>query len=371
MKRETIELHCSSPGTLQSLQFLRFGTTGARPKVYVQAALHADEVPAILVAQQLAKLLEQLETQGAITGEIVLVPCANPIGLAQISLGIQQGRFDQRDGINFNRGFTDFAELIVDPLRPLLTNARKTNTDLIRGALVAVAASLEASSPAQDLKNNLLRLAIDADIVLDLHCDGEAVMHVYALTPQKEAAEILGAAMGARAVLLATDSGDSPFDEACTRPWLQLQQLLPEFPIELACFGATVELRGESDTDHTLSLQDAHGLVTFLAQRGVLTKSTSVLPQPLCSPTLLSCSEPITAPCSGVVVFHCKPGNVVEAGDLIADLVDASTGSVTPVRCKSSGLVYACCGSRWAYSGKRLSKIAGNTLERTGKLLSP
>jgi predicted deacylase len=371
MHTQTIELKNSTPGTRQTLQVLRFGQPGAGPKVYIQAALHADEVPAILVAQQLARTLTELDQQGQIAGEIVLVPFANPIGLAQTVLGQHQGRFDVRDGGNFNRGYAELAGKVVDKLRGILTQDETLNTALIRKELAQAASELIANTPAQDLKNQLLRLAVDADIVLDLHCDTDAVMHVYALTPQSPIAQELGAAVGARALLLATESGDSPFDEACTRTWLQLQTMLPEFPIALACFGATVELRGEADTSHALATQDANGLCTFLARRGVLSKESGELQAPLCSPTPLSGSEPISAPHVGVVVFHRAPGEVVAGGDLIADVVDALTGSVTPVYCKSGGVLYARCGSRWATAGKRLAKIAGTSLARTGKLLSP
>ena len=64
------------------LTTLHFGTPGARPKVYIQASLHADEVPAMLVAHTLRKQLEQLDSEGKIPGEIILVPSANPIGLS-------------------------------------------------------------------------------------------------------------------------------------------------------------------------------------------------------------------------------------------------------------------------------------------------
>ena len=57
MQIQTIDLLSGSPGTRQSLQVLRFGIPGARPMVYIQSALHADEVPAILVAHHLAQLL--------------------------------------------------------------------------------------------------------------------------------------------------------------------------------------------------------------------------------------------------------------------------------------------------------------------------
>ena len=371
MRIEHIELANGLPGTSQSLQFMRFGQAGARPKVYIQAALHADEVPGILVAHQLAGQLKALEQRGGIVGEVVLVPFANPIGLAQHILGLQHGRFDLRDGANFNRGFANLVAGLAETLPEVLTQDSEENTVLVRAALVLAVGRLKTLSPAQDLKKQLLGLACDADIVLDLHCDTDAVMHVYGLTPQAAMVEALGAALGARAVLLATESGDSPFDEACTRPWLQLQKLLPAFPIGLACFGATVELRGELDTDHDLAGQDAAGLISFLASQGALACAAPPLPRPLCEATLLSGSEPITAPCSGVVVFRQKPGDSVAAGAVIADLVDAATGTVTPVRCQSAGVLYARTSARWATTGKRLAKIAGTSLARTGKLLSP
>jgi predicted deacylase len=370
MKTETIELLSPSPGTRQTLQVQRYGTPGARPKVYIQGALHADEVPAILVTQQLARRLAELEASGSIPGEVVLVPYANPIGLAQFSLGYHQGRFDLRDGGNFNRGYADLASLVKDRVRSELGPDSAANTLIIRNALRAAVGELKANTTTQDLKNKLLQLAVDADIVLDLHCDTDAVMHLYALTPQSAVAQELGCAMGAQAVLLATESGDSPFDEACSRPWLALQEQLPEFPIALACFGATVELRGEADTHHALAAQDAIGLCDFLRVQGVIQGEVK-LPAALCQPTPLSGSEPITAPHAGVVIFHRAPGDAIAAGDVIADLVDAATGEVTELRCKSGGVLYARCGSRWAQPGKRLAKIAGTSLARTGKLLSP
>ena len=371
MQTEHIELANSLPGTQQSLRVLRFGKAGARPKVYIQSALHADELPGIVVAHALAKLFADLESSGEVTGEIVLVPLANPVGLAQNIMGLQHGRFDLRDGGNFNRGFAELAAPIAEKLRAVLTQNSQQNSRLIRSALIEAVGQLKTDSPAQDLKKQLLALAADADIVLDLHCDTDAVMHVYGLTPQKQMLQALGAALGAQAVLLATESGGSPFDEACTRPWLQLQKLLPEFAIELACFAATVELRGETDTDHGLAQQDARALVNFLAHQGALTCPATPLPAPLCEATPLSGSEPITAPCSGVVVFRQKPGDNVAAGTVIADMVDALTGAVTPVYCLSAGVLYARGSSRWASKGKRLAKIAGTSLARTGKVLSP
>ena len=371
MHTELIELMGGSPGTRHTLQILRFGTSGAQPKIYIQGALHADEVPAILVAHQLAKSFAELESAGHITGEIVLVPFANPVGMGQQVMGQHHGRFDLRDGSNFNRGYAELSTAVLPTLQDALSSDKAENTRLIKRALAAAANELQPTHAVQDLKKQLLRLAIDADVVLDLHCDSDAVMHVYGLTPQAAMVESLGAALGAQAVLLATESGDSPFDEACTRPWLELQKKLPDLPIELGCFGATIELRGETDTTHAMAQQDAEGICNFLAHWKFVQGAANPVPAALCAATPLSGSEPITAPCSGVVVFHCKPGDTVAGGDVICDMVDAATGAVTPVRCKSGGVLYARASTRWASPGKRLAKIAGTSLARTGKLLSP
>jgi len=48
-----------------------------------------------------------------------------------------------------------------------------------RAALRAACAELPAGTELQSLRRTLLGLAIDADVVLDLHCDNEALLHLY------------------------------------------------------------------------------------------------------------------------------------------------------------------------------------------------
>jgi uncharacterized protein len=371
MQVHDIDLLAAAPGVRHRLRVWRFGQSGARPKAVIQAALHADEVPGVLVAHRLRERLEALEAAGELRGEVLLLPLANPLGLGQQLLGGHQGRFDFADGLNFNRAHPDLAADAADRLEGRLGDDAAANVAAVRAALAEAAAALPATTPAQDLKRRLVQQAIDADIVLDLHCDAEAVMHIYGLTPQRETAEQLGALLGAQAVLLATESGDSPFDEACSRPWLVLQQRFAPHPLPLGCFAATVELRGEADTAHPLARQDADALLDFLRCQGVLAGAPATLPAPLCVATPLAGSEPVTAPAAGVVVFHQAPGARVEAGTLIAELVDAETGQALPLRAQSAGVLYARNTSRWAWPGKRLAKIAGTSLARSGNLLSP
>ncbi len=370
MQTQYIELIAPAPGQSCRLQVLRFGHAGSKRKAYIQAALHADEVPAMLTALRLKTLLQDLEAKSQLLGEIVLVPYANPLGLSQHIHGQHHGRFNLSDGINFNRGFPELTQAVFQSVKAGISQDAQNNETIIRAALKAAAAALPALTPAQDLKRRLLQQAIDADIVIDLHCDSDAVVHLYGLTPQAKTLTQLGAQLGAQAVLLATESGDSPFDEACSRPWLDLQRLMPDAPIPLACFSTTVELRGEADVSHALASQDAQALIGFLQMQGFIAGTTPDK-QALCEPTPLSGSEPITAPSAGVIVFHRRSGETVHAGDAIADIVNPDTSEITTLRCASGGVLYARCSTRWAHAGKRLAKIAGTSLARTGKLLSP
>jgi uncharacterized protein len=266
MQTQTLDLIPPAPGMTAQVTLFRFGKPSLK-KAYIQAALHADEVPAMLVAHALKELLLQAEEAGQLQGEIVLVPFANPLGLAQHVQGQHHGRFSLLDGQNFNRGF---AELGAAALQVPVGDEPLANVQAIRSAMRSAALALPTHTCTQDLKKKLLLQALDADIVLDLHCDNDAVMHLYALTPQSAIAEQLGAQLGAQAVLLATESGDNPFDEACSRPWLQAQAVHGATRVPLACFASTLELRGEADTSHALAAQDAQAIFDFLVLQGML-----------------------------------------------------------------------------------------------------
>jgi hypothetical protein len=371
MRTDTLPIPATAPGTASALTVHRFGTPGARPLVYVQGALHADEIPGMIAAHHLRERLTRLEQDGRIAGEIVLVPFANPLGLAQRLLGQAVGRFDLSDGVNFNRAYPYLVPAAAERVAGDLSEDADANAALIREALVAALAETSATTPAEHLKKLLLSLAVEADLVLDLHCDGEAVMHLYTLTPMAEDLAPLAALLGCEAVLLATESGDDPFDEACSRPWHDLRERFPDHSIPLACLATTVELRGEADVDHALAAKDAQAILDYLVLRGVIAGDAPAVPEPLCAPTPLAGTEPLTAPVPGMVVYHKPAGAKVTAGERIADLIDPATGAVTPVTSRSDGVLFARAATRFAAAGRRLGKVAGTALHRSGKLLSP
>src|SRR4029077_7219864 len=106
-KIEHIDLGAPSLGTSRRLVVHRYGKSGARPKAYLQASLHADEIPPMLVQHHLIRLLDEADEAGAILGEIVVVPVANPIGSGQVINSALSGRRDSAVGLNFNRRWPD------------------------------------------------------------------------------------------------------------------------------------------------------------------------------------------------------------------------------------------------------------------------
>ena len=353
-----------------ALTSLHFGAAGAGKKVYIQASLHADEVPAMLVAHFLRRELAQLEEQGRVLGEIILVPAANPLGLSQAIQGAPFGRFDLASGINFNRFYKHVSADLKESLKGKLGPDAQANVALVREHARRSVAEWKAENPTQELKKILLGMAIDADIMLDLHCDNEAVLHLYTGTPLAGQVKPLAALLGAHATLLARESGGEPFDEACSRLWWDLADHFgPETPIPMACIGVTVELRGEMDVRYDLAEKDAHGLLQYLAYQGVLDIGRDPLPPLVAEPTPLEGVEPLSSPHSGVLVFHKRLGDRVQENEAVADIVNPVSGKVTTLRATRSGILFASTAHRHLLRGMHVCKIAGDAAVRSGSLL--
>lgn len=358
-------------GTQRQLRSLHFGDRASGRKAYLQASLHADEVPPMLVAQSLIQRLQALESAGQIHGEIVLVPLANPVGLSQELQGSALGRFDLATGVNFNRQFRHLVDEVARSVGPQLGADRIANTQVIRNVLGEQLSAWVPVTETEALKRQLQWLAHDADLVLDLHCDNQAVLHLYVGTPQLDAARPLAAHLGAQALLHTAVAGDEPFDETLARLWWELAARFEgRHPVDpLGCVGITVELRGETDVSQALADQDADALIAYLRLQGHVAGESPRLPA-ACEATPLEGVEPVTAPHAGIVVFAKAPGDWVMAGELVAEIVDPLTDERTPLHARASGRCFARTARRYASRGLRLAKIAGAEAWRRGKLLS-
>ena len=82
MDTEIISLDSDTPGQTLSVRALRLRGAGGGPAVYIQAGLHAQELPGVAALHYLIPKLAAAEAGGRLKGDVTLVPHANPIGLA-------------------------------------------------------------------------------------------------------------------------------------------------------------------------------------------------------------------------------------------------------------------------------------------------
>ncbi|MTH33993.1 peptidase M14 [Paracoccus limosus] len=344
------ESHAIAPGL--ELSVLCFGPSGGR-KAYLQAGLHADEFPGMLVLRALARRLAEAEARGLLRAEIVLVPQANPIGLTQTGTGFLFGRFETGSGENFNRCYPDLSDL--GPLE--LGADAAANVATIRAAMGRALAAMQPEGALDRLRHRLLLLAHDADLVLDLHADNQAEPHIYvgpALWPE---AQDIAAAIDARAVLLAEVSGGNPFDEACSGPWWALAARHPEAVIPPACLAATLEMGSNDDVDPARAEDQAAALLRVLEGRG-LVEGPGGQPRLGCEATPLEAMAQLKSPVTGLVAYHCRLGDSLREGDLVATVIDP-LGEETELRAETSGRLFARHSQPYAWPGRVIGKIAG------------
>ncbi|SAL56938.1 succinylglutamate desuccinylase/aspartoacylase family protein [Caballeronia humi] len=370
MQTKSQNLISPTLGTARTITSFHYGP-GDGQKIYIQSSLHADELPGMLVAWRLRRHLAEFEAAGKLRGEVVIVPVPNPIGLNQLLHGQLLGRFEANSGHNFNRNFHDLAALVAPRIEAHLTGDVDANKRAVR---TAMREALDEQTPHTELESQRLalqKLSYDADVVLDLHCDLDAALHLYTNPDIWEEVEPLARYLDSKASLLALNSVGNPFDEIHSFCWSDLRSRFGErFPIPNGGISVTVELRSQHDVSYEFAEADAQGIVNFLIHRGVIDAPAAPLPALPFPATPLAGAEPIVAPVSGVLVFRAKVGAFIEAGEAIADVVDPLTDTVTTLKCTTSGVMYARHITRFATAGLEVARIAGAKAFRTGSLLS-
>ncbi len=373
MNRESHPLAGDSPGARRELVLLRYAGLGQGPTVYLQAGLHADEMPGVLVLQHLLPLLDRAEALGRITGEIRVVPAANPLGLGQWLFQRPQGRQDLDSLHNFNRGFAGLAAEVAEVVAPLLTASEDENRKVIRAAMRDATARLRAAARTDmaEMQAALLHWSCDADHVLDLHCDHVAVMHLYASTARPEITSLLARAVGAKLALIQDVSGGNAFDEAHTVPWRLLRDRFGgQYPIPAATFSTTLEYRGQFDVEDATAAEDARNLMDFLAAIGAVAAPDAALRHDDALHLPLGGAAEVFAPQGGVVTWQARPGDRVEAGAVLAHVTDPMTRRRLAVTAPVAGMMFRHELWRSCLRGQSLAHVAGENVLRHGDLLS-
>lgn len=369
----TINLPRHAVGTQHGLKVWRFGDPGASPKVYIQASLHADELPASLAAAKLLPKLMAADEAGRISGEIILVPVANPIGLNNVGLRNHNGRYHLPTGENYNRGFHDVSDQVLEAIDGHMAKSPEADTALVKKEVAKALVAATPANEAQALRLELMRLACDADIVLDLHTDSEAQMHLYLDEDHWPQAADLAGLLDARVVMFARASGGGPFEETIAWPYVRAREVYGADAVDLP-LTVVVELRGEYDASHEFSDFDADAMYRFLCHRGAVREDAGLLPEFTGIAAPFSATDTLTARAAGIVVYTADVGQAVKKGDVLVEIIDPLSDDnmvVDRITAAADGLFFARSNQRLAWPGETIGKVQGTQAlaHRTGKLL--
>lgn len=362
---KTLPLVSMTPGTARELTVWRWGKPGARPKAYLQAAIHAAELPGTMAIHHLAPMLDAAEKQGLIQGEIIVVPHANPIGLSQLSGNSHLGRYDFLGRENFNRNYPDVFPAVVEKTGGKLGKDAAANVALVRKAALKALSELQPMKELDQMRIALMSMSVDADMVLDLHCDLEASLHLFLGKRDWPGARDLAAQLGVEAVVY-----NAPYPQTMTFSgangslWAKLQEALPNSTVPQACLSVTVEYRGQHDVNHALGASDAANLFKFLQRRGVVGGDPGPLPKAKCDATPMSGMDVGYCPRSGMLVYHKPKGAKVKAGEVIAEVIDMLDPNPktarTPMVARTDGILFSRkLDGRLAWPGMGAYRIAG------------
>lgn len=364
----SFELHRTAlagdtPGATTELYWYTAGPADAATRVHLQAALHADEQPGTMALHHLLPRLRDADAAGQLKAHFTIFPSVNPLGLANRSLRHHIGRYDVHSGVNYNRRWSDLYPQIAEAIAGRLTDDPQANIATIRAAATAWIDSQRPASAAQQLRWLVLKSAVAADIVLDLHCDDDSLKHIFTSPELMPGLQDLADWMGVAATLTAEDSGGGSFDEVLPSLYRKARLAHPNHPIPAAAETATLEYRGQADSFDALGIADAAGLFGFFAGRGLIAADPGPRPAPAPSPTPFEATEVLRVDMPGLLAYRVELGDRVTRGQPIADLIamDGPDAFIArrPILSGTDGFVLSRVTGKYVVRGGNVAKIVG------------
>lgn len=209
------------------IDVLTVGSKNPGLTVYIQSAIHGPEIQGIPVLWELFEYLKNNLT----CGKVIIVPCANPYAVDMKISGVQVGRVDLNsdEGSNWNRCYFDLTDKYLDKFitkaqglkqEEIINSYGKFLFNVI-GTLYKKYSESLSLSKAQKLAFTLQKLALGADIVIDVHSSKQCSEHVYFFEHEKDGAKSFGVKYG----VVIPDGFEGCFDEAFVYPWIELKNV--------------------------------------------------------------------------------------------------------------------------------------------------
>jgi len=314
-----------------------------RPLAYIQANVHGGELQGNAAILALLELLEREPLRGT----VVLVPRVNPVGANQQVGDYVSGVYDFLTGNNFNRGYlyltgpsrsasaasyVDVDSFAAAHQSSPVGEIREDFRESLKAALDAIEAETRVWGVDSRLDFSLAiqRMAVEADLVLDLHTGDRAPRYLYV----PEGATAAARAFGFPFVLEVAARFGGALDEASFVPWQDLSDAfrrLGRNDVPRLADGYTVELGSMNSFSLEEGRADARRIASALRHFGILDGEPEEPPA-----RITACSigdyRSLHAPVGGLVDLAVQPGTPVKAGDVVVRLVDPSRCRTLPPR---------------------------------------
>lgn len=323
LTKEHISVASNASGRKMHVPVYRFKGVETGPKVYIQSSIHGAEVQGNVVIYHLIEFLKS----NPIRGEIILVPNCNPVGTNIKSGEYTLGRFDPVNGQNWNRGYfyqeslvDDFVEsltgeLSIEEIKPLFNQRIKQaiDTQLNKPWGIGLASRLNLQ---------LQSLALDADIVIDLHNGPVATRHIYV----PEYAEASARYFNIPHIIFIPNQFNGALDEASFCHWWTLtERLSKKFPNKkwlTPVEAFTLEMGSQEVIDFTSGQDDANGIITYLNYKYCLIDNHFEPENIERYSVKLSDYKVLYTQEGGIVEYKVKPGQHVKKGEVIAKILN-------------------------------------------------
>lgn len=364
----TFQLHQTTlagdaPGHSTELYWYTAGPVEAPRRVHLQAALHADEQPGTMALHHLLPRLRDADASGMLQAHFTIFPSVNPLGLANRSLRHHIGRYDVETGINYNRRWPDLYPLVAERIAGKLGQDPAANIRLLRESVLDWIDEQAPATAIQQLRLLVLHSAATADIVLDLHCDDESLMHIFTSPELMPGLQDLADWMGVAATLTAEDSGGGSFDEVLPSLYRKARLANPGNPIPNGAETATLEYRGRADIFDDLGALDAENLFNFFVGRSLIAAPDQQLPHPSPAPTPFEATEVLRVTAPGLLAYRVQLGERVSKGQPVADIIAMDGPGAflarTPVLAGTDGFVLSRLTAKYVKRGTSIAKIVG------------
>ncbi|QDP03032.1 succinylglutamate desuccinylase/aspartoacylase family protein [Thalassotalea sp. PS06] len=293
---------------------------GTGPSVYIQANIHGAEVQGNAVIYQLLELLQKQ----TLLGDITLVPYANPVGCNHKNGEYTLGRFDPITGVNWNRMYhfnDELAKQFVEQYPD--TDVDTIRSEFRRWMLDDIDEQLDHNifglTTGRRIAYQLQRMALQADLVLDLHTGPISSKHLYCPEYAKNSASYFNIP---HTILIPNDFAGA-LDEATFCPWWDLTQAYQAIgrKLDFNKESFTVELGSQELIDLDEALVDAKSILGYLQAKGAIAANGFAPDAMVRYGCMLKDYKVFYSPMGGMVDYLAEFGEPLPAGQPLARIL--------------------------------------------------